>query len=179
MSKIPFESPVEDSVPKVQNAIAVGEDIEFQRKWWRFEKIIWAILLAIVLFDVLGGFGRGWLANACKSTPDGALTLNYERVMRASTPSVLTMQFGDTAIHNGRIILFISDSVVKRLGAQRVSPQPAVSSVGEGGITYVFPASQSPATLQIQLEPSFPGPQKFRIQAEGSAAINGQVFVMP
>lgn len=179
MANIPFESPVEDSVPKVQNAVAVGEDIEFQRKWWHFEKIVWPILLAIVLFDMLGGFGRGWLSKAKKSTPDQALTVDYERVMRASTPSIMTLKFTDAAIHNGRIIFFVGDSIVKPLGAQRISHQPAISSVGEGGVTYVFPASQSPATVQIQLEPSFPGPQRFHLQVEGSAAIDGTAFVMP
>lgn len=179
MSKIPFQSPVEDSVPKVSNEIAVGEDLEFQRKWWRFEKIVWPILLAIVVIDLLGGFGRGWLARARRSTPDQALTLDYERIVRASTPSIMTFQFGDAAIHGGRVILFISDSIVKPLGAQRVAPQPALSSVGNGGITYVFPASRGPAMVQIQLEPSFPGAHKFRVEVQGSPAIDGSMFVMP
>lgn len=179
MRNIPFTSPVEDSVPKVHDEIAVGEDIEFQRKWWRFEKIVWPILLLIVVVDLLGGFGRGWLSKGHRATPDQALTLDYERIARASTPSIMTLKFGQTAIRNGRIMVYVSDSVVKPLGAQRVAPQPAVSSIGRDGVTYVFPASQSPATAQIELQPSFPGLHKFRIQAEGSAPIDGTVFVMP
>src|SRR5436309_3501365 len=127
MPNVEFENPVEDSVPKVEGDVAVGEDLEFQRKWWKFEKIIWPILMVIVLVDPLGGFGRGWLAKAQRSTPDGALTLDYERIARASTPSVMTFKFGQNAIHNGRIILFVSESVVKPLGAQRIAPQPAIS----------------------------------------------------
>lgn len=179
MGDIPFTSPVEDSVPKVAGEIAVGEDIEFQRKWWRFEKVAWSILLLIVIVDLLGGFGRGWLSKARAATPDHALTLDYERIARASTPSIMTFRFGDTAIRRGRIILYVSDSVFKPLGAQRVAPQPALSSIGEGGITYVFPASQSPASAQIQLEPSFPGLHKFRVQVEGSTPVDGTVLVMP
>jgi len=177
--QIPFESRVEDSVPKIQNEIAVGEDLEFQRKWWRFEKIIWPILLAIVVWDLLGGFGRGWIAKTRKSTPDQAMQLDYERIARGSTPSVMTFQFGDKAIHNGRITLYISDSVLKPLGALRVAPQPVMSSVGDGGITYVFPGSKPPAMVQIQLEPSFPGRHKFTVRSDGSPPITGSIIVVP
>lgn len=179
MAELPYEAKVEDTVPKLDNEIAVGEDIEFQRKWWRFENIVWPILLLIVVFDLLGGFGRGWLAKASRETPDHALTLDYERIERASTPSIMTFRFGPAAIHNGRIVLFISDSIVKSLGAMRVSPQPAISSIGEGGIAYVFPSTGTPASAQIELQPSFPGLHKFRVQIPGSPPIDGRIAVMP
>ncbi|HEY3707262.1 MAG TPA: hypothetical protein VGL22_19530 [Terracidiphilus sp.] len=179
MSNLPFESEVADSVSKAENKVAVGEDLEFQRKWWRFEHIAWSILLAIVIVDLLGGFGRGWLARAQKSTPDQAMTLHYERIARASTPSVMTFQFTDKAIHNGRITLYVSDSVVKPLGALRIAPQPALSSIGDGGITYVFDAGKGPSTVQIQLQPSFPGAHPFTVHVEGEPPVHGSVFVMP
>lgn len=178
MSKIEFETPVADSVSKVDQ-IAVGEDLDFQRKWWLLEKIVWPILLLLVLCDVLGVFGRGWLSKARQSTPDNALALEYERMERASTPSIMTFHFGPEAIHNGHIVLYVSDSIVKPLGAQRISPQPVVSTIGDNGITYTFAASVTPASVQIALEPSFPGLHKFRVQVQGSAPIDGTVFVWP
>jgi hypothetical protein len=179
MSHIPFTKPVEDSVPKVGREIAVGEDMEFQRRWWRFERIVWPILLLIVVIDLLGGFGRGWLANARRTTPDQALTLNYERIERASTPSIMTLKFGPSAIHDGKINVFVSDSIVKPLGAQRIAPQPAASRIGNDGITYTFPVTELPASAQIALEPSFPGLHKFTMQVEGSTPIDATVFVVP
>ena len=179
MTDIPFEKPVEDSVPRIHDEIAVGENINFQRRWWRFEKIIWPILLLIVIADMLGVFGRGWLAKAHAATPDHALTVDYERVARASTPSIMTFKFGPAAIHNNRIVLFVSDSIVKPLGAQRISPEPALSIIGKDGITYVFASSDSPAGAQVELQPSLPGPHKFRVQVLGGDAINGSIFVMP
>ncbi|KAA6465111.1 hypothetical protein DYQ86_03930 [Acidobacteria bacterium AB60] len=179
MPNIPFETPVEDSVPKVADEVAVGEDLDFQRKWWRFEKIIWPILVLIIVADVVGLFGRGWLAKAKAATPDNALSLDYERIERASTPSIMTLHFGEPAIHNGRIVLHVSDSIVKPLGAQRISPQPALSVVGNNEITYVIPATQSPASLQIEMDPSFPGLHPFRVQVEGSTPIDRNIFVVP
>ena len=179
MSKIPYESRVEDTIPKLDDTIAVGEDLAFQRKWWRFERIVWPILFLVVVIDMLGGFGRGWLSKAHRASPDGSYTLDYERIERASTPSIMTLQLGRGTIHDGRITVYISDSVVKALGALRVSPQPAMSRIGSGGITYVFPAGGIPASVQIELQPSFPGLHGFRIQVEGGAPIDGIVAVMP
>jgi hypothetical protein len=179
MTSTPFASPVEDSVPKVRDQIAVGENLDFQRKWWRFERFVWIVFAMILVCDVLGLFGRGWLANAKAATSDNALTLDYERIERASTPSVMTLTFGSEAIHNGKISVFVSDSVVRPLGAQRIAPQPADSAVGDGGIVYTFSATKSPAVVQIALEPSFPGLHHFSIRLSGSSSIDAAVFVVP
>ena len=179
MPQQPFTKPIEDSVEKSGGKVAVGEDLKFQRKWWRFERIVWSLFVVLIICDVLGVFGRGWLANAQRATPDGALRLEYERIERASTPSVMTLHFGPAAIRNGRIQFYISDSIVKPLGAARISPQPAVSTVGNDGISYIFPATQSPADVQISLEPTAPGAHTFRIQMPGEAPIEGNIVVMP
>jgi hypothetical protein len=176
---MPATQPITDSVPKVANDIAVGEDLDFQRRWWRFENIVWFVFFLILIADVLGAFGRGWLAKAHRETPDNALTLDYERVARAGTPSIMTLTFGPAAIHNGRLVVYISDSIVKPLGAQRISPQPASFTLGNDGITYTFPATQAPAVVQIALEPSFPGSHPFRIALQGEPPIDAKVFVMP
>ena len=178
-STVPFKQPVEDSVPKVDNEIAVGEDLKFQRRWWIFERSAWVVFGLIILLDVLGLFGRGYLANAERRTPDGAVDLKYERVERASTPSIMTFKFGPEAVRDGQIRLFVSEDVVKTLGAQRVSPQPEKSIVGNGGITYTFPASDSNAVVEIMLEPSFPGVHWFEVGIPGLSTIRERVVVVP
>lgn len=175
----PKTTRVEDTVPKVGGEVAVGEDLAFQRRWWRFEQILWIGFLLILACDLLGLFGRGWLAKAERSTSDHALTLDYERIERASTPSIMTMTFSPAAIHGGAVRLFVSESIVKPLGAQRISPQPVVSVLGEGGITYTFAATSAPAIAEIQLQPSFPGLHKIRVQVPGNEPIDANVFVVP
>jgi hypothetical protein len=179
MPEQPFTAPVEDSVPKIADKVAVGEDLEFQRKWWRFERIIWSFFALMIVCDLLGVFGRGWLAKAERATPDQALILHYDRVERTSTPSMMTLHFGPAAIQNGRVQVFISDSIVKGLGAERVSPEPVVSATGDDGITYQFAATQAPADVQISLEPAKPGRQQFRVQLQGEPPLAGSVVVVP
>ena len=179
MTQVSFDAPVEDSVPKVDNAVAVGEDLEFQRRWWKFEHIVWSVFVLILAADVLGLFGRGILAKATRRTVDGALYLRYERIERASTPSIITIQIGQAAVRDGAVRLFVGESVLTKLGTQRISPQPASSVLGGGGVTYTFPVTQTPATVELALQPSFPGVQHFWIQVPGGEPLRGRVLVMP
>jgi hypothetical protein len=179
VAQVPFSAPVEDSVPKVDNAVAVGEDLDFQRKWWKFEHIIWIVFGVILLADVLGLFGRGYLAKAELHAQDGSLHVKYERVERASTPSTMTINFGPNAIQNGQVRMYVSESLIRELGTQRISPQPAASVVGQDGVTYTFPATAVPAVVQLSLESSFPGRHPFTLQVPGSDPVQANVIVVP
>ena len=51
-----FSKPVGDSIAKVNNEVAVGENLDFQRKWWRFENFIWIFFTVIIVLDLAGLF---------------------------------------------------------------------------------------------------------------------------
>lgn len=171
--------PVRDDVPMVAGAIAVGEDLEFQRRWWRFERAIWTVFALIVVADLAGALGRGPLANAERRSSDGTLRVKYERIERANTSSIITVTPEARAIQNGKFRLFVSDSVLKELGGQRVIPQPEVSAVGDGGVTYTFSATEIPVTVQMELKPSFVGLHPFTLTVPGAEPVQAKVFVLP
>lgn len=179
MAQRPFESRVEDTVPKIAGDIAVGENLDFQRKWWRFERIIWYFFLLVLVADMLGLFGEGWLSKSVKRTHDGTLSLHYEWVERNSTPSVMTLDFGPAAVHDGHMQVYVSNTVVRSLGAERIAPQPASSAIGEGGITYTFPVRPGNMSMQIALMPTRPGEDTFEVRVPGSETIQASVFVVP
>jgi hypothetical protein len=156
-------APVEDTVAKVGNELAVGEDLEFQRKWWRFEKFVWVFFALIVLLDVAGVFGRGPVAKTRAVTKGGTMIIDYERIERFSTPSIMTIHFGPSAQHDGKIQLWVSDSVVKQLGNQRIVPQPVSSVIGNGGILYTFDSTPLPDSIAFALQPANPGISRFEL----------------
>ena len=171
--------PVEDSVAKINDELAVGSDLEFQRRWWRLERIVWILFGLFVLLDVLGCFGRGPVANAHQKTSDGAMSVKYERIERFSSPSILTVNFGQPAIHDEKVQLWVSDTLVKALGNQRVVPQPETSVLGQGGILYTFAATQTQASVEFALEPSGPGIYNLRMQVPNTEALNLKIYVVP
>jgi hypothetical protein len=171
--------PVTDSVPKINDEVAVGEDLQFQYKWWRFEKSIWIFFAVLVILDLAGAFGRGPLAKAHINLPDGSMTINYERIERFSTPSILTVHFGKDVIHDGKVLLWVSESVIKALGNQRIVPQPLDSRVGNRGILYTFSASELPASVEFALSPSAPGTAEIKLQVPGHSAAAMRIFIVP
>jgi hypothetical protein len=136
-------------------------------------------LVLLVSADLLGVFGRGYFARGRESTGDGSMEVQYERVERSATPSILTVQFGPSAIKDGRVQLWASETLVKQLGAQRVIPQPLSSAVGEGGILYTFEATKIPASVEFALQP--PGPRicRLALRVPGFEQTDVRVVVMP
>ena len=171
--------PIEDSVPKINDELAVGADLEFQRRWWRWEKRIWIVFAVIIIADVLGCFGRGPLAKAHARTNDGTMDISYERIERFSTPSILTIKFGPNADRNGAVRIWVSDSLVQELGNQRVVPQPDSSKLDGHGILYTFQSNPHPDTLQFALQPSAPGIFPLTLRVEGADEFDTKIYVMP
>jgi hypothetical protein len=163
----------------VNNEVAVGEDLGFQRQWWRFESALWIFFAFLVLLDLLGVFGRGWLANAQMKTNDGAMDVHFERVERFSSPSILNVEFGPNAIHDGKVQLWVNEKVVKELGNQRIVPQPISSVIGDDGITYTFDATHPPASVQFALQPSNVGVFPLELRVPGSQMLLAKIVVMP
>ncbi|MFL6447150.1 MAG: hypothetical protein ACJ746_05615 [Bryobacteraceae bacterium] len=171
--------PIEDSVAKVNDELAVGSDLEFQRRWESGERIIWIFLIIFLLLSLAGLFGRGPLAHAKIAAADGSMQVEYERFQRFGTPSVLTVTIDAQAIHNEHAQLWVSESLVRPLGNQRVIPQPDKSQIGNGGVLYTFPASKSPGFVEFQTQPSKVGASELKLRVPGHSELNLKIFVMP
>lgn len=171
--------PVEDSVARIDDEVAVGEDLDFQRRWWRFENAVWIFFGVILALDLAGLFGRGPVAKTQRHTADGTIDVHYERIERTGTPSSMRVEFGPGAIHDGKVRLYVSESMVKELGTQRVVPAPLETAIGGGGLTYTFPATNQPASIEFSLQPTAPGHFGFLMQVPGAEALEAGVVVAP
>ena len=80
---------------------------------------------------------------------------------------------------DGKIRLYISESLVQELGTQRIVPVPLTSEVGNGGLTYTFLASKPPASVDLALEPTGPGIFEFTIGVAGAEPLHAKVLVAP
>lgn len=174
-----METPVTDSVAKINEELAVGEDLSFQRRWWRFERVMWLIFVLVLILDLAGALGRGPLANAAASSRDHAIEAQYERIERAGTPSMMTVKIKDQPTSQPFIELFISDSAVSGLGLQRVIPAPQTTTLGDGGLTYRFPRESLPAIVRFEFRPVAAGWYHLAVAADGQAPIHVSVAVLP
>jgi hypothetical protein len=172
-----LESEVKDSVARINDEVAVGEDLQFQERWWRFERVVWIFFALILLCTFLGLFGRGPLASAKLS--NDKMEVRFDRIGRTGTPSLMEVTFTPAAIHDGKVRLYVSETVVRELGAQRIIPSPAETTIGNGGLTYTFPASGTPAFVKFGLQPDGPGIYRMKIGIAGEQPLESRVIVMP
>ncbi len=171
--------PVEDTVPKINDELAVGSDLEFQRRWQSLERIVWIFLVIFLVLSFLGFFGRGPMAKVTRKAPDGSMEVDYERFERFSTPSIFTIKVAPSAVHNHQVQLWVSEALVKPLGNQRVVPQPEKSEIGNGGVLYTFPAAETSASIEFQTQPSKLGKTELKLRIPGHSELDLNIFVMP
>ena len=133
----------------------------------------------IIILDLCGLFGRGPIAKAERHTADGTVDVKYERIERTDSPSILSISFGQSAIQEGKIRLYVSNSLVKPLGTQRVIPAPQETIVGDGGLIYTFPATKPPASVDLALQPSGPGVYDFTVGVVGAEQVHARIVVVP
>ncbi len=181
MPEVAFSKPVHaEDVTKVNDEVSVGEDLQFQEKWWRFERFLWSFFLLVLLLDLAGVFGRGPVAHHELHASDNSIDIKYDRIARAETPAILDVKLAPSVLHQGKIKLFVSQSFVEELGAQRVIPSPESTAIGGGGLTYTFlTTTTAPASVQFALQPSKPGLFHFVVQVIGAQPVKGTVVVMP
>jgi hypothetical protein len=107
------------------------------------------------------------------------MQVQYEHIARTGTPNMLEIRFTPSAIQKGRIRLFVSDSVAKELGMQRVTPMPIETSTGDGGLTYTFAATATPAAVKFMLQPDGPGVFPLTLGIVGAPLLQSRVIVVP
>ena len=85
---------VSDTVGKVNDEVAVGEDLRFQERWWIVERALWVVFLLVIAAGVSGILGRGGVfSRGYFAAPDGSCTVEYERVAHFGTPLRLILHF--------------------------------------------------------------------------------------
>ena len=177
MNEVSFEKPVGDSVPKINDEVAVGEDLGFQRRWWKFEGAMWWVIAGLLLLNLAGVFGRGPFAHTRMSNE--AMVVKYDRVVRTGTPSILVVQLQSQVLAQGTFKLHVSQSFVQELGNQRVIPSPTETVVGRGGLTYTFAAEPGPGSVEFALQPARPGIYRLTLQVVGYPELTARVVVVP
>jgi hypothetical protein len=135
--------------------LEIDQDLDFQRKEWRVERIAWAALTIIVLLALLGLFGTGPLSSATASSDDDGLVLDYERFVRHDGEASLDIQVSPDQVSEGEIELWISTAYLDKVRIESISPQPdEVRGEGDRQV-YVFlaEAPNAPVSITFNLSP--------------------------
>lgn len=156
----------------------VREDMAMQRRVWRFERVGWYVLLAVVLLALAGLFGNGPLSDAEVISPDGRVKVEYQRLSRSGTTDslVITVQGspGDP------VAVQLEGSVLRKASIETIQPQPQVSlSHGSALLLQLGTSEDGLATLYLTLRSDHVGSLKGTVRAGPRSAVGFSTFLYP
>jgi hypothetical protein len=147
---------------RVSSGIEIDENLRFQRRMWRIERIGWWGIAAILVSAVVGLFGHGPASRATLEVTDpiepaGRMLLDYERFGRAFSESrfVFTRPAGLT---DGKsFTLWLSGDYLNHVEVLRITPDPAGQELVSNGVRYHFPVHDGPQHVTFRFKAQRPG----------------------
>ena len=118
--------------------IEVDQDLDFQRRDWRAQRIGRIVMLAIVVAALGGAFGDGPLSSASAHSSNGHLQVDYERIARHSASLPLRVHVGPHAPGDSVVDLWIDEDYMHGLVVRDISPAPVQTRAGDRRLIYRF-----------------------------------------
>ena len=170
MSAAPHLSQVGDLV--------IDQDLDFQRRSWRMQRIGQILIGLFVLGGLLGLFGRGWLSQ--REVEEGPLRVEHPRFLRLEAPDSLTVRITPNGDASGPVELWLDDSLAELFEIREISPAPVAQSVRDGRPTYRFDLTgDAPANIRFRFVPRGWGWRPARIGLADGPEVELKQFVYP
>lgn len=149
--------------------LEIDHDLRFQKREWAFERVAWVAMALLVLAGLLGLLGRGPMSNQTAASPDGTVTVEYERFLNHRASTTITVRVsGDVTV--GRTFrLAINQDFLQGIQIIQITPTPDSTEAGEGRHLFVFNAADPgrATVVVIHLEPEGPTTLHGRISVPG------------
>jgi hypothetical protein len=147
--------------------------IDFQRKEWVFLRFGWGLLAVFLIAAMLGVFGRGYVSRATATSPDGALSIQYDHFTHYLGPTTLKLHAGAAAVEGGKLTLHIDRELAQEWQIQQVTPQPSTESSSRTELIYQFDVlGDSPPVVKIEYRGDDMGTNQGTIRAGSGAAVH-------
>lgn len=138
----------------MRNDFQVEQDLRFQYREWRGERIGW-VIIALLIGAALGGFfGHHPLARVTGQSSDGRLSVLYDRYARYEANAELIVTLEPDADGAQIVRLWFDPHYLDSLKVLAVSPVPLRGEAREGGRAFVFQTDggRFTATLSVQFD---------------------------
>ena len=134
----------------VTRNLEIDQDIEFQRRSWRVQRIGWIAMVILVGLGLVGGLGSGPLSRQVLVVP-GVLHLDYKRLTRYQSPEKLIVRLQSAAISGREVGLWIDREYLDASKVETVTPPPIHVESSADRLVYFFRLARpvEPATIRL------------------------------
>jgi hypothetical protein len=161
--------------------IELADDMEFQRKSWRVQRIGWVVMLVIAIAALFGLFGNGPLSSAQAGDAGSGLSIVYERFVRKGAQHSIDVAAGPSSVVGGSLRIWIARDWIDANRVVGITPEPARSDAFPDRIVYTFNAAQSgkPVTIRFGLEADWLGSRRGSAGIVNGPAVQFGQFAYP
>lgn len=168
--------------PKTESTLQLEEDIAFERREWRAQRIGWVLMAFVIAAALAGAFGNGYLSHARARGSDSNLVVSYDRIVRYGAPTVLEFQLtAPTAAKE--LQLWIARPYLDGLEIQSVLPEPTNVTSAPGSVIYSFgysgAATTQPHKVRFLVQPTKRGARRGKAGVPGYDSVAFAQFVLP
>ena len=136
------------------NKIDIEQDLPFQYRQWRMERLGQVLIACCIMAAILGLFGHSPLSTAARQTVDGRLSIHFDRFARTESNSDLLVTFESPKGADGIVRLWLDQEYLDAFKVTAVSPVPIRGEARDGARAFVFQTdgSRFTATLSGQFQ---------------------------
>lgn len=161
--------------------LEINQDLDFQCRCWRVQRIGWTIIALLVLGGLLGVFGRGPFSHTLVSDPSIPVSLEYERFGRYQNRLTLSLHLNAGASEDGKVRLWFSQDFLRQVQIQNITPKPDGAELSPSGTTYIFALAlpTDGGDVIVHLEPQAIGLLSGKVGLTESRSITFTQWIYP
>ncbi len=156
----------------------IREDMTYQLKVWRFERVGWYVLVLVVVMALAGVFSRGWLSSREVRSEDGNIRVEYEMFHRNGSTNALKIMLNSNP--DAAVELQLAGEMLDGFSIETLQPQPLRSSSSAQGLKlWLQPDRDGRATLYMTLRGDGLGLFRSQIATPGNHGVKLDQFIFP
>jgi hypothetical protein len=138
---------------RAERGLEVEEDLGFQRRDWRVQRVGWGLLGLLLLAGLIGLLGSGPLSKVTESDGRG-LSVDYDRFVRHGAQTSLTLRIEPSSITTDEVPIRIGREYLAAQTVQAIVPAPLHARAQGDDLEFTFNAQPgSPLEVKWTLEP--------------------------
>jgi hypothetical protein len=167
--------------PKDCEGPDLNQDLPFQHRTWRVQRIAWGVIALILLCAVLGSFGHGPLSRATIRDPSLPLSLDYDRLGRYQSALILRVHVHERAANQDTVRIWFSHDYLSKIEIKKILPDPEGAETSPTGMIYQFRLAQPEqrSDVMVNLEMEAIGFIEGRIGLDESHALTFRQWIYP
>lgn len=161
--------------------LEINQDLEYQKKTWKVERVGWGIMGLIALAGLLGVLGSGLLSHTTKGEKNDPLKIEFERFGRYQEPTELRVYLDTAAQQGDSVRVGISRDYLEQVQIQQATPEPESVEYQSDKLVYHFRvvSLNQPIAITFYLEPKRIGPVSGSVELEQGQTLQFNQFIYP